>query len=425
MNRTLVISIDALISADIERLKKLPNLGRIMKQASWAEDILCCYPTLTYPCHVTISTGCWPDRHGICNNEKFQPLSKDRPEWYWFRKDIKTPTLIDYAKAAGLTTAAITWPVMGDCGADYNIAEIWAPHEEDDPTPYFDLADSPKAKEIFERNKHMLRWMKTPQMDEFAAQCAVDIIKEYRPDLMFLHLSYVDHQRHKLGVRSEQLDHAFAFVDEQLGRVFDALDETGGLENTNIAVLGDHGQLYCDQMFHLNTVLRDMGFLTEENGTVTSWKIYAAQCAFSAQIYRQPDVDPKLVYETICKIRDQYPGSISQIFTKEQAADLHLTGEFDFVVEAGDRTAFDKTANATEYFTSVDEIREYKLSVSTHGHLPEKGDKPPFILSGPDVIPGKVQKGGYLVDEAPTLLRLLGITENHMDGTPFTWMTRL
>ena len=213
MNRTLVISIDALISADIERLKKLPNLGRIMKQASWAEDILCCYPTLTYPCHVTISTGCWPDRHGICNNEKFQPLSKDRPEWYWFRKDIKTPTLIDYAKAAGLTTAAITWPVMGDCGADYNIAEIWAPHEEDDPTPYFDLADSPKAKEIFERNKHMLRWMKTPQMDEFAAQCAVDIIKEYRPDLMFLHLSYVDHQRHKLGVRSEQLDHAFAFVD--------------------------------------------------------------------------------------------------------------------------------------------------------------------------------------------------------------------
>ena len=147
MNRTLVISIDALISADIERLKKLPNLGRIMKQASWAEDILCCYPTLTYPCHVTISTGCWPDRHGICNNEKFQPLSKDRPEWYWFRKDIKTPTLIDYAKAAGLTTAAITWPVMGDCGADYNIAEIWAPHEEDDPTPYFDLADSPKAKE--------------------------------------------------------------------------------------------------------------------------------------------------------------------------------------------------------------------------------------------------------------------------------------
>ena len=168
-----------------------------------------------------------------------------------------------------------------------------------------------------------------------------------------------------------------------------------------------------------------MGFLTEENGTVTSWKIYAAQCAFSAQIYRQPDVDPKQVYEVLCRIRDQYPRSISRIFTKDQAAALHLTGDFDFVVEAGERTAFDKVANATEYFTSVDEIREYKLSVSTHGHLPEKGDKPPFILSGPDVIPGKTQKGGRLVDEAPTILRLLGITDHDMDGTAFSWMTKL
>ena len=72
-NRTLVVSIDALITADIPVLKQLPNLGRVMEHASWITDIECIYPTLTYPCHATIATGCWPDRHGICNNEKFQP----------------------------------------------------------------------------------------------------------------------------------------------------------------------------------------------------------------------------------------------------------------------------------------------------------------------------------------------------------------
>ena len=41
MNKTLVISIDALITADIQRLKELPNLGVIMKNASWVEDIFC------------------------------------------------------------------------------------------------------------------------------------------------------------------------------------------------------------------------------------------------------------------------------------------------------------------------------------------------------------------------------------------------
>ena len=56
MNRTLVISIDALITADIQRLKELTHLGKIMKKASWVEDIFCIYPTLTYPCHATITT---------------------------------------------------------------------------------------------------------------------------------------------------------------------------------------------------------------------------------------------------------------------------------------------------------------------------------------------------------------------------------
>lgn len=51
MNRTLVISIDALITADIPRLRQLPHLGRIMEGAACAKDILCIYPTLTYPCH--------------------------------------------------------------------------------------------------------------------------------------------------------------------------------------------------------------------------------------------------------------------------------------------------------------------------------------------------------------------------------------
>ena len=46
-NRTLVVSIDALITADIPVLKQLPNLGRVMEHASWITDSECIYPTLT------------------------------------------------------------------------------------------------------------------------------------------------------------------------------------------------------------------------------------------------------------------------------------------------------------------------------------------------------------------------------------------
>ena len=91
-NRTLVVSIDALITADIPVLKQLPNLGRVMEHASWITDIECIYPTLTYPCHATIATGCWPDRTGINNNEIPDFFAKGRMDWYWWREAIQVPT---------------------------------------------------------------------------------------------------------------------------------------------------------------------------------------------------------------------------------------------------------------------------------------------------------------------------------------------
>mgnify|MGYP000626674343 CR=1 FL=1 len=149
-NRTLVVSIDALITADIPVLKQLPNLGRVMEHASWITDIECIYPTLTYPCHATIATGCWPDRTGINNNEIPDFFAKGRMDWYWWREAIQVPTVVDFARQAGLTASTVTWPVMCASGAEYNIGEIWAPREEDDPTPWFTRANSPAVAKIFE-----------------------------------------------------------------------------------------------------------------------------------------------------------------------------------------------------------------------------------------------------------------------------------
>lgn len=101
-------------------------------------------------------------------------------------------------------------------------------------------ANSPAVEEIFEANKHMLRWMKTPQMDEFAAKCAADIIRAHRLDLMRCSTCpTLTTSATAWGVHGD-LEHAFRFIDGQMGLVLDALEETGGVENTNIVLLGDH-----------------------------------------------------------------------------------------------------------------------------------------------------------------------------------------
>ena len=92
--KTLVISIDALISDDIPLLETLPNLGPTVKGAAQVRDIECIYPTLTYPCHVSIMTGCYPDKHGIVHNERLQ-VNVPKPQWNWWYKDIRVKTMLD------------------------------------------------------------------------------------------------------------------------------------------------------------------------------------------------------------------------------------------------------------------------------------------------------------------------------------------
>ena len=60
---------------------------------------------------------------------------------------------------------------------------------------------------------------------------------------------------------------------------------------------------------------------------------------------------------------------------------------------------------------------DYKFSVATHGHLPFRGEKPCFIVRAKDVPKG-VYEGGRLVDEGPTMMKLLGLQEmaGEMEG---------
>ena len=45
----VVISLDAVSSKDIEIMKKLPNISKLMKEGSLIKNVETIYPSLTYP----------------------------------------------------------------------------------------------------------------------------------------------------------------------------------------------------------------------------------------------------------------------------------------------------------------------------------------------------------------------------------------
>lgn len=407
MKHVIVISVDAMRTSDIEAFKKKKNMGRLLEHSSLIEGCHCIYPTYTYPCHTSIMTGCYPNKHGIYHNDKFEINCKSA-KWFWYANEIKCKTMIDVAHENGLKTASVLFPCQGGSKCDYLISEIWPEKAEDDPTPICDSVNSPSVKHIYEKHKHLLDWMRTPAFDLFGSACAVDIIKEFKPDLMFIHFSYVDHQRHRCGAETEKILHAIDFVDERIGEVIKATEDAGIFDDTDFIILGDHAQINVDTVFNINKILVDKGYITlAEDGSVKDWKIYVHSASFSAQVYTQ-NVSLEEARGVLDDIREEYPEYMERVMNTFEANEIyHLDGPFDFVLEAQTHVIFGQGLSGD--LLNKPEPGNYKFSHSTHGYAPEKGPNPPFIISGPSAKEGAVVKEARLVDEAPTVMSLFGL----------------
>lgn len=416
MPRLAVMCVDALFTTDLEEVRHMEGFGTILNHAAVYKNIECVYPTLTYPCHATIMSGCWPERHGICHNEKICPETDNR-EWYWKYEALAVKTIFDYAGEAGLKTAALQWPVTAKGPIDYLIPEMWTYDHVKDMRKVLLPNSSPSVREIYDKNCHMMDWKENPRFDSFQVQCAVDIIHRHKPDILFMHQSSLDHARHVHGLHAPQIQEALRLHDGWITQIIRALKEEGQFEDTIFIILGDHGHLQVDYNICPNVLLEREGLIqTDEMGNVKKWDAYIQSCGISAQVYIK---NPK-AEETVLKLMENLKdmGYVRHIFTKGEAKEkFHLEGGFSYVMEAVSNYAFANTARG-ELFAGTD-TSDYKYSAATHGHLPSRGDKPCFIISGPGVPQGTFE-GGRLVDEAPTMMKLLGIPwkEEEMDGRP-------
>ena len=86
--KLLVFMIDALCESDITHMRTLKHFGWMLENGALVREMLPVYPSFTYPCHVSIMTGCYPDKHGIPHNEQVKAGVHPVP-WYTSRKLVK------------------------------------------------------------------------------------------------------------------------------------------------------------------------------------------------------------------------------------------------------------------------------------------------------------------------------------------------
>lgn len=419
--KLVVISNDALVTEDIDYLKTKPVFKELMDKGTWVKKVRTIYPSLTYPCHTAMITGCFPDKTNLYNNERDE---WGNSSWVWERKYNHAKTIIDAAKEKGLTTANVFWPVLGnDPNIDFNIPEYWSQTDDEPLTDALkSMGSSDKViKEIVEPNLYYIDGHQRvhPYCDEFVFACARDMILKYQPDVLFVHPGGIDGLRHQKGLFNEyvteQLDYTYYWIE----KIVRAIKEVGEWENTDFILASDHGQMDITRWCHPNILLANAGLikLDKDNNTLEA-RAYIKAVGGSAQVFIT-DPNDKEAYDLTYKVFSDAVKSglygFERIYTREECQkEERLSGDFAFVLESEPRTAFGWEPFGP-YYTSYD-LSDYRTGRATHGYLPHKGPQPSMIMIGPDFKEGAVIENCHNVDIAPTVAHLFDLDMPDVDG---------
>lgn len=419
----IVISIDSLNSQDFDRMMNLPAFSNIIENGSYAKEVVGIYPSLTYPSHASIITGTYPDKHGLFTNEIMETGAK-RQDWYWYRKYIKVPTLCDIASEANMKIANVFWPVMAGAKIDYNCPEIWTVKPGENQIIKSLKSGSPIFLfNIMRKFGKLLNGIEEPNLDNFSTEAIAYIIKAKKPNLVLLHLNEVDHVRHKLGFNASELDEVFLRMNDRINKITKAVKEADIYEDTVFVILGDHGFADVDYKICLNTEFARKGLINlDENGNVKEWEVYSNYCDGSVQIKVEDKNSYEIVKTILKELGKLNPCPIKKVYTKEEVEkEKRVTGDFDFMVEASDGYYFDNDWNATEVIEKIEKsqsrIDEYDYYAATHGYDPMRQDyRTFFAAAGPSIKKGFSLPEINLVDEGPTMAKMLGLNMENVDG---------
>lgn len=414
----LMISLDGLRPADIIEAKKhglnLPHLTAFLKESAYASGVRNVLPTVTYPDHTTLITGVWPDKHGIGNNETFDPLGKNLEGWYWYAVDIKVPTLWDAVHEKKGVVGSVGWPVsVGSLSIDYNVPEYWRAQNAEDLKLLRAIA-TPGLIGKLEADSGLpfgALFGEDPKNDVGRTRYAQKIIENSKPEFMTVHLVSVDHYQHTYGPDSAEAKAAIEQLDTDVGDLVATARKVD--PNVTIAIVSDHGFAPVHQVVNLGKAFVDAGLVTYDPETkkVTSWQAIPWNAGGSSAIVLARPDDQAL--------KDKVVAVLTKL-----AADPN-SGVARWIDKAGieARGGTPKATFWVDYKIGYSGGSSYTITPpstlkGTHGYFPDNKEmRATFMIAGPSI---KAKKLGEIDmrDIAPTLAKILEVPLPSASGKP-------
>lgn len=426
--KAILITLDALAGAEYEAIQKLPNFSRLLRRGACCPNERSVYPSLTFPSHASIATGCNPGTHGVVNNYLLEP-GLERPHWNFYAKNLKRPALWDYADQAGKKVLAMSWPVSSGGKIRWSMPEmtpakpkIWNADSFAKQLGVFFRYGTPAFcwKTLMSHKGLAESWFlgKQPQLDEHMIGAFLRAISEKPFDIAMLHIYGMDDAKHTYGAHSPQAAKYLKLYDRFIGRLMEYVDQQAKKGVTvTLMITGDHSQKDTHSAIHGNCLLEDLGLCRLHNGLVTEYRAYLDSCDGMAYIYlnKNERAEREKVLDMVRTCFTHHPG-VKAVLEPEEFRPLGCDPDADLVIEAKEGYYFESGhwPEGTQPDQNGVVPGHYK---AVHGYLPEDPDYYTMMLAyGPDVRQGVVERMG-VVDILPTLCQWMEIPIGPVDGS--------
>ena len=244
----------------------------------------------------------------------------------------------------------------------------------------------------------------------------------------FLTVSYssTDYVGHNFGVNSKEVQDTYLRLDEDLAKLLQELDQRVGKGNYTLFLTSDHGGV--DVPSYLTAVKIPSGYFETEKFEIDLnnflkerfqkenliENISNLQIFFNYDALLEGNIEPSYLEQVISHFLLQYP-QINNVFTRTQLQ----SGSFPTGISGLVQNGFNQKRSGDVIAVLKPAIISYSVTGSTHGSGFSYDTHAPLIFFGKGIKPGSTTNYSEIIDIAPTISALLGISfPNAATGKP-------
>ena len=263
-----------------------------------------------------------------------------------------------------------------------------------------------------------------------AAVIGESLGKDYDTDFLTISYSSTDYIGHNFGVNSKEVQDMYIRFDKNIADLLKFLDKEVGKDNYILFLTADHAAgeapAYLESLkipagyFNATDLQKQLETLVEKEygDKKLIANVYNDQIYFNYKLMKQLNVEVRNLQEKVARYLLDYK-NIQSVYTRDQI----INGAYTEGMDAAVKNGFNHKRSGDLAYMLSPSNSSYQHSGSTHGTAFSYDTHVPLFFYGKGVKSGSSSRRSEIVDIAPTIATMLGISyPSATTGKPLWWM---